>query len=256
MIHFDRVTKQYGSRTVLDNITLQVEGGELVTLIGPSGAGKSTLLHTLIGMTPVTRGAITVDGYEITAFTPDALQEYRRKIGVVFQDYRLLPHKTVYENVAFALEVCGWKESDIRPRVMEVLEKVGMSEHEGKLPEQLAGGELQRTAIARALVHHPRLLIADEPTGNLDYLNAQGILDLLLAINAEGVTVLMATHNRELVDQIQRRVVAINHGRIVSDKETSGYELEWVVASSETLADALGESLGELVGELEITEIS
>lgn len=245
MIHFSSVTKTYGSRTVLDNITLQIEGGEFVTLIGPSGAGKSTFLHALIGMTPIDRGAITVDGYEITSFSPDALQEYRRKIGIVFQDYKLLPHKTVYENVAFALEVCGWKEADIRPRVMEVLEKVGMAEHEGKLPEQLAGGEMQRTAIARALVHHPRLLIADEPTGNLDYLNAQGILDLLLAINAEGVTVIMATHNREFVNQIQRRVVAINHGKIVGDKETSGYEVELIVAG--TMAEELGEILIEEV---------
>ena len=254
MIQFENVNKAYGQHKVLSNINLEIPGGEFVTIIGPSGAGKTTLLNALIGSLKIDKGSITVDGYEITNFNADALQEYRRKIGMVFQDYKLLPKKTVYENVAFALEVCGWKEEDIRERVVEVLDLVGMLDHEGKFPAQLAGGEVQRTAIARALVHHPRLLIADEPTGNLDYWHAQGILDLLLKINDKGVTVLMSTHNREIVDQIQKRVVVINGGRIVSDKKISGYDINLVIHGRIAhQVERIQES--EWVGEIEIEEV-
>jgi cell division transport system ATP-binding protein len=250
MIQFEKVTKMYGKHAVLNRVSLGVTGGEFVTLIGSSGAGKSTLLHALIGSLPIDGGSILVDGYEITEFTPDALQEYRRKVGMVFQDYKLLEKKTVYENVAFALEVCGWKDEDIRERVYEVLSIVGMLDHEGKFPAQLAGGEVQRTAIARALVHRPRLFIADEPTGNLDFWHAQGIIDLLLKINDAGVTVLMATHNREIVDQIQRRVVTINDGRIIADKETTGYDVDSIVGHQ--LAEMMAE---DGVGDIEIHEV-
>lgn len=254
MIRFEDVTKQYGQHMVLDHVNLSVEGGELVTLVGPSGAGKSTLLRALIGATSIDSGSITVDGYEVNDFTEDALQEYRRKIGVVFQDYKLLPQKTVFENVAFALEVCGWEDGVIEERVYELLDWVGMLDHSGKFPHQLAGGEGQRTAIARALVHHPRLLIADEPTGNLDYWNAQQILELLLKINQQGTTIVMATHNREIVDQLQRRVVVISQGVIVSDKDNSGYEMDlFNIPHRKSLIKALENSLArEGVGDLEI----
>lgn len=251
MIRFEDVTKQYGPHRVLDHVNLGIDGGEFVMLVGPSGAGKSTLLKALIGATSIDAGSITVDGYEITEFSDDALQEYRRKIGVVFQDYKLLEKKTVYENVAFALEVCGWADGDIEERAYQVLDTVGMLDHTGKFPSQLAGGEGQRTAIARALVHHPRLLIADEPTGNLDYWNAQQILELLLKVNEAGTTVVMATHNRELVDQLNRRVVVLNNGRIVSDKEGSGYEID-LLAHPGFASTPLEEAIGE---DLEITEI-
>ena len=247
MIQFQNVTKSYGPNMVLDHIDLEISGGELVTIVGPSGAGKSTLMHALIGDIPIDEGAILVDGYEITAFSSATLQEYRRRVGMVFQDYKLLEKKTVYENVAFALEVCGWSDEDIRERVYEVLELVGMLDHEGKFPAQLAGGEGQRTAIARAMVHNPRLLIADEPTGNLDYQNTQEILKILNTINEGGATVLLATHNRELVDQLQKRVIVINEGRVISDREHSGYEVRM-----ESTIEVSPE--GE-VGEIEIFEI-
>jgi cell division transport system ATP-binding protein len=225
MIQFENVVKKYGEHYVLNHVDLEVDGGDFVTLVGPSGAGKSTLLHALIGDLKIDSGSILVDGYEITRFKEAALQEFRRKVGMVFQDYKLLPNKTVYENVAFALEVCGEAEENIRERVYEVLDLVGMLDHEGKFPRQLAGGEGQRTAIARAMVHNPRLLIADEPTGNLDYWNSQEILKLLLQISEGGATVLLATHNRDLVDQLGRRVVVLNEGKIVADREQSGYEI-------------------------------
>lgn len=228
MIHFQNVSVQYGKHTVLKDITLQISGGEFVALIGPSGAGKSTLLNALIGESPNISGSITIDGYEITEFDAPTLQTYRQKVGVVFQDYKLLEQKTVYENVAFALEVCGWKEEDIRERVYEVLNEVELLDHADKFPSELSGGEIQRTAIARALVHRPKLFIADEPTGNLDYQKAMEIMELLIRIHEKGATILLATHNREVVDRLQKRVIALNEGKIVTDKEQSGYEIDFV----------------------------
>lgn len=225
MIVFENVTKKYGEKVVLDKINLSIEGGEFVSLVGPSGAGKTTLILALIGAEKIDKGSITVDGYEITAFKPAALQYYRRKIGVVFQDYRLLPKKTVWENVAFALEVCGASGEEIKKRVAEVLELTSLLEHQGKFPAQLSGGEGQRTAIARALIHNPRLLLADEPTGNLDPNHARQVIELLLEINRRGATVLLTTHNRDLVDYLKRRVVSLDQGRIISDRETAGYDL-------------------------------
>ncbi|MFA6436268.1 MAG: ATP-binding cassette domain-containing protein, partial [Candidatus Gracilibacteria bacterium] len=239
-------------------------------IVGPSGAGKSTLLYALIGGIRMDSGSITVDGYEITEFKPSALQEYRRKVGMIFQDYKLLENKTVYENAAFALEVCGWKDGDIEERTYEVLDLVGMIDHSDKFPHQLAGGEGQRTAIARALVHRPKLLIADEPTGNLDYWNTKQILDILKKVNESGTTVLMATHNREVVDEMHRRVLILNQGVIISDKENSGYELdhtdEWALgirhheafihpATKAHPKSDHAESSEKEVGDIEITEI-
>ncbi len=223
MIVFDEVTKKYGSTTVLDKVSLKIEPGEFVSVIGPSGAGKSTLVYALIGAEKIQRGNIIVDGYTVNAMKDKAMQYYRRRIGVVFQDYKLLQQKSVYENVAFAMEVCGFERSDIKKRVPEVLEIVGLSKKGKNFPHQLSGGERQRTALARALVHNPSLIVADEPTGNLDPKTAKEIIKLLMKINDDGTTVILTTHNKELVDHINRRVIALEDGKVASDRK-GGYD--------------------------------
>jgi len=223
MIAFENVTKKYGKATVLDRLNLSILRGEFVSVIGPSGAGKSTLIYSLIGSEKIQNGKISVDSYVINEMNARELQYFRRRIGVVFQDYKLLPQKTAYENVAFALEVCGYETADIRKRVPEVLEIVGLKEMRHQFPHQLSGGEKQRLAIARALVHNPSLVCADEPTGNLDPATAKGIIDLFLKINKDGITVILTTHNPLLVDRIRKRVVKIDHGKVVSDRQHSGY---------------------------------
>jgi len=215
VIEFKNATKQYGDRLVLDNVNLQIQGGDWMWLMGASGAGKTTLVHALIGAIPLTRGEIIVDRYAITRFNRMALQEYRRKLGIVFQDYKLLPKKTAYENVAFAMEVCGYSEAQIEKRVNALLEKVGLSAARHHFPYMLSGGEKQRVAIARALIHHPRLIIADEPTGNLDPTTAAGIVDIFQKLNIEGATVIFATHNPNLVRQVNKRVVKVEDGKVV-----------------------------------------
>lgn len=200
---------------MLDNVNLQIQGGAWVWLMGASGAGKTTLIHALIGAIPLTRGNIIVDGYNVTNFTREALQEYRRKLGIVFQDYKLLPKRTVYENIAFAMEVCAYSEAQIARRVPEVLERVGLTQARHHFPYMLSGGEKQRVAIARALIHEPKLLIADEPTGNLDPKTAAGIVDLFQKLNVEGVTVIFATHNHHLLHQVDKRVVKVEEGHLV-----------------------------------------
>jgi len=223
MIEFKDVTKKYGRHTVLDKLNLKIEPGEFVSVIGPSGAGKSTLVYALMGAENIQHGEISVDGYVVNKMDDKALQYYRRKIGVVFQDYKLLQQKNVYENVAFALEVCGYERADIKQRVPEVLEKVGLHKQQKQFPHQLSGGERQRAAIARALVHNPNLIIADEPTGNLDPKTAREIADLLLKINAEGTTVILATHNYELVNRIKKRVITLEEGKITRDEISGKY---------------------------------
>ncbi len=214
MIEFKNATKRYGSRLVLDQLNLSVAGGEWLWITGVSGAGKTTLIHSLIGAVALTEGEIWVDRYNITRFNRKALQEYRRHIGIVFQDYKLLPKKTVYENVAFAMEVCGYSESQIQKRVPEVLETVGLAEARHHFPAMLSGGEKQRTAIARALIHEPRLLIADEPTGNLDPKSSGEIVDLFQKLNIQGVTILFATHNYNLLQQVSARRIRIENGKV------------------------------------------
>lgn len=223
MIEFSHVSKKYGRSKVLDKINLKIQKGEFVTFIGPSGAGKSTLVYSLIGAEPIASGSIKIDGYEVNRLQGRPLQYFRRRIGVVFQDYKLLAQKNVYENVAFALEVCGFDRSDIKKRVKEVLEIVGLSKKQKQFPHQLSGGEKQRTAIARALVHYPSMIVADEPTGNLDPDTAQDIIDLLIKINDSGTTILLTTHNAHLVDSIKKRVVKLDDGKVVSDKKSAGY---------------------------------
>lgn len=214
MIEFKNATKRYGSRLVLDQLNLSVAGGEWLWITGASGAGKTTLIHSLIGAVGLTDGEIWVDRYNVTRFNRKALQEYRRHIGIVFQDYKLLSKKTVYENVAFAMEVCGYSESQIQKRVPEVLETVGLAEARHHFPAMLSGGEKQRVAIARALIHEPRLLIADEPTGNLDPKSSAEIVDLFQKLNIQGVTVLFATHNYNLLQQVSARRIRIENGKV------------------------------------------
>ncbi len=224
MIEFKDVTKKYGHHTVLDNLNLKIEPGEFVSVIGPSGAGKSTLVYALIGAERIQHGSISVDGYVVNKMGDKALQYFRRKIGVVFQDYKLLQQKNVYENVAFALEVCGFERAEIKKRVPQVLEMVGLQKQRTQFPHQLSGGERQRVAIARAMVHDPNLVVADEPTGNLDPNTAREIAELLLKINAEGTTVILATHNYDLVNRIRRRVVTLEEGRVVQDEKSGTYK--------------------------------
>lgn len=223
MIIFDKVQKRYKQKRVLDNVNLTITPGEFVSIIGPSGAGKSTLVYSLIGAEKIQSGNITVDGYRVSEMSDKELQYYRRKIGVVFQDYRLLPQKTVLENVAFALDVCGVDKKQIKARSHDVLKIVGLTEQAGHFPYQLSGGEKQRTAIARALVHEPSLLVADEPTGNLDPKTALEIAKLFLEINKKGISVILTTHNKEIVNFLKQRVVKLEAGKIVGDKGSSDY---------------------------------
>ncbi len=216
MIEFKNATKQYGERLVLDSLNLKIQGGDWLWLTGSSGAGKTTLVLALMGAIKLTHGEIFVDGYNITQFNHMAMQEYRRKLGIVFQDYKLLPKMTAYENVAFAMEVCGYSDEQIERRVIEVLEKVGLADARHHFPHMLSGGEKQRVAIARALIHEPRLIIADEPTGNLDPKTAAGIVDLFQKLNVEGATVIFATHNYNLLRQVDKPEIKIEEGRIVA----------------------------------------
>jgi cell division transport system ATP-binding protein len=223
MIIVDKVSKRYKSHKVLDNVSFSVKGGEFVSLIGPSGAGKSTLLHALIAAESMDSGHIKVDQYDVSRLNPSRKQEYRRRIGIVFQDYKLLPKKTVFENVAFALEVEGYDKAFTRKRTVEVLKLTGLEKHRNHFPRMLSGGEKQRTAIARALVHAPQLLFADEPTGNLDPENSEALAKLFLKINKHGTTVLISTHNRDLVNAANQRVIKLDAGKVVADKKASGY---------------------------------
>jgi cell division transport system ATP-binding protein len=213
------VTKTYpNGKTALADVDLVIPEGDFVFLVGPSGAGKSTLIKLLIRDELATHGAVILDGQDLARLPRRSVSKVRRKIGIVFQDFKLLPTKSVWENVAFALEVTGVPRRKIRPAVDRVLALVGLTAQRSQLPSQLSGGEQQRTAIARALVHDPRLIIADEPTGNLDPLISWEIIQLLLRINDLGVTVLMATHNADVVTALRKRVVALEEGRIIRDE--------------------------------------
>lgn len=222
MIRFKNVTKQFGNSIALDDINLEIEGEEFVVLVGPSAAGKSTLLHLLIGAEKPTGGSIHVDNFDIGKMTSKELAKFRQKIGFLFQDHKLLPKKTVYENVAFPLEILNFHDGYINARVIEVLHTVGMKGKEKKFPHELSGGEKQKVSLARAIAANPHLIIADEPTGNLDPDSTDDLVKLLLKINKNGTTVILATHNTKVVDDIQKRVVKLKEGKIVSDK-AKGY---------------------------------
>jgi cell division transport system ATP-binding protein len=218
------VTKTYpNGKTALRDVDLVIPEGDFVFLVGPSGAGKSTLIKLLIRDELPTQGQVVLDGQDLARLSRRAVPKVRRKIGIVFQDFKLLPTKSVWENVAFALEVTGTPRRRIRPAVDRVLALVGLTAQRQQVPSQLSGGEQQRTAIARALVHDPRLIIADEPTGNLDPLISWEIIQLLLRINELGVTVLMATHDADVVTALRKRVVALEEGRIIRDEVGGTY---------------------------------
>jgi len=218
------VTKRYpNGREALKDVDLVVPEGDFVFLVGPSGAGKSTLMKLIIRDELATTGEVILDGEHLARLPRRKVPRVRRKIGAVFQDFKLLPTKTVRENIAFALEVTGTPRRRIGPAVERALRLVGLSQQADQFPRQLSGGEQQRTAIARALVHDPRLIIADEPTGNLDPLISWEIIQLLLRINELGVTVLMATHDADVVTALRKRVVALEEGRIIRDEVGGGY---------------------------------
>ncbi len=219
VIRFDKVTKRYRQQTTpaLMDVTCAIAPGEFVFLVGPSGSGKSTFLRLILREDKATGGHVYVEGKDVSKLGRWRVPRLRRRIGTVFQDFRLLPSKTVYENVAFALEVIGRPKSYIRESVPETLELVGLADKGNRKPDELSGGEQQRVAIARAFVNRPKLLIADEPTGNLDPNTSVGIMRLLDRINRTGTTILMASHDAAIVDQMRKRVIELDDGRLVRD---------------------------------------
>lgn len=225
MIKFKNVTKYYGTHKALNKINLNIEQGEFISVVGMSGAGKSTLMKLLVGEEELDDGSILIDDIDMTRIRKSDLPYLRRKIGVVFQDIKLLPRRTAFENVAFAMEVSGHRKEQINKDVPRILELVGLSHKSDNFPDEMSGGEKQRVAIARSLAHRPLLLLADEPTGNLDEINAAEVIDLLLKINKLGTTVLLATHAADLVNKIKRRVITIEGGQITMEQEKGKYKL-------------------------------
>ena len=226
MILLDRVTKNYGksNKPALNRASIHVGAGEFVIIVGTSGAGKSTLLKLLTREEKHSSGKIVVGGIDYDNLKDKHIPLLRRKIGVVFQDFKLLPNRTVFENVAFALEIAGMTNREIKATVPKVIELVGLKGKEKHFPHQLSGGERQRVAIARAVVRQPKILIADEPTGNLDPKHSWDIVRLLEKINKYGTTVILTTHNVEIVNKLKRRVITIDHGKITSDQARGSYK--------------------------------
>ena len=225
MIRFENVTKVYarGARPAVDDVSMEVRRGEFVFLVGASGSGKSTCLHLVLREERPTKGRVFVAGRDLGSLSSWNVPKLRRQIGVVFQDFRLLPNKTVFENVAFALQVIGKPRHTIAITVPETLEMVGLAGKEKRRPHELSGGEQQRVAIARAMVNRPPILLADEPTGNLDPTTSLGIMRLLDRINRTGTTVVMATHDEEIVNQMRRRVIELDTGTLVRDQAHGAY---------------------------------
>ncbi len=227
MIQFNNVTKVYDNDTAaLEKVDLNIEAGEFVFLVGQSGSGKSTMVRLILKELEPSAGAIFVNGTRLSSVSRRKVPKLRRDIGCVFQDFKLLPNKTAAENVAYAMEVTGQRRRAIRTKVPQILDLVGLSGKVDKLPGELSGGEQQRVSIARAFVSQPPILIADEPTGNLDPDTSVGIMQLLHRINRVGTTVLVATHDREMVDVMRKRVVALENGRVVRDMVKGGYASE------------------------------
>lgn len=226
MITFKHVSKFYPPNVVgVEGVSLHIEPGEFVSIVGQSGTGKSTLAKLLFAEERPSRGKIEIGGWDITNIRDHEVPLLRRQIGIVFQDFKLLPRKTVYENVAFALQVAGAAPGRVREVVPIVLSVVNLDDKVDRYPHQLSGGEQQRVAIARSLVHQPKVLVADEPTGNLDTLNARDILELLKKINEFGTTVVLVTHDRDMVNRLKRRVITLEGGKIISDVEEGRYKL-------------------------------
>ena len=228
MIRFERVSKVYDetSRPALRDVTLEIERGEFVFLVGASGSGKSTFLQLVLREQKATHGTVHVAGRDLAQLSSWKVPHLRRQIGAVFQDFRLLPNKTVYENVAFALQVIGKSRHVIAQTVPETLELVGLAGMEQRRPHELSGGEQQRVAIARAFVNRPAILLADEPTGNLDPTTSVGIMKLLDRINRTGTTIVMATHDDDMVDQMRKRVVELDDGQVVRDESRGVYTIK------------------------------
>jgi cell division transport system ATP-binding protein len=245
MIRLQDVAKVYDGGTVaVTDVDLEISKGEFVFLVGPSGSGKSTLIRLMLRQELPTEGQIWVAGKEITSLPGWKVPMLRRSIGTVFQDFKLLPSKTVYENVAFALEVIGRPKHVVRSQVPQVLKLVGLAAKSDRMPNQLSGGEQQRVSIARAFVNRPLILLADEPTGNLDPATSVGIMRLLDRINRTGTTVVMATHDHAIVDAMRRRVVALERGRVIRDQSRGAYQMD--------VEESVGAGTG--TGEHEIAE--
>ncbi len=235
IVEFAGVTRAYGSRLALDDVHLELKRGEMTFLVGPSGAGKTTLLKLINREIRPTKGQVWVDGLPAHSLKASRVPELRRKVGVVFQDYKLLPRLTAMENVAFGLQVGDVRISsaDARDRSLDALEAVGLGDRGGSFPNQLSGGQQQRVAVARAMVTQPRVLIADEPTGNLDLETAWQIMDLLENVAAFGTTVLVATHNVEIVRRLQRRILTLVQGRLVRDQPAGAIgTMAWLASAS------------------------
>jgi cell division transport system ATP-binding protein len=224
MIEFSNVSKRYDNGVMaLDNVSVKIDKGEFVFLVGPSGAGKSTFIKAILKEVDITTGKVYVDDLQVTKLHRRRVPFLRRKVGVVFQDFRLLPNKTVYENIAFAMEIVGTPQRNIRKQVPMILALVGLSGKGNFYPNQLSGGEQQRVSIARSMINNPPILIADEPTGNLDPDTSWEIMKVLRTINRRGTTILMATHDREIVDIMKKRVIALEKGQVARDDKVGVY---------------------------------
>lgn len=226
MIRFKNVSKIFPKNVVaLKDVNLHIKPGEFVSIVGQSGTGKTTIARLIIADEKPTKGRIIIGGWDITNILPQEVPTLRRQIGVVYQDFKLLRKKTIFENVAFALEVSGVTNKKIKSIVPQVLKIVGLEKKSDNFPEHVSGGEQQRAVIARALVHRPKILLADEPTGNLDAFNSQDIIDLLLKINKYGTTVILVTHDYDIVNSLHKRVITLDHGMIISDQSSGRYIL-------------------------------
>ena len=226
MIKFKKVSKEYLDNTpAARDLNFTIKPGEFVSIVGQSGTGKTTIAKMIIAEEIPTAGNIIIGGWDITNIKSSDIPVLRRQIGVVFQDFKLLTKKNIFENVAFAMEVSGAKKEEIQKVVPQVLKIVGLTKKTDKFPNQLSGGERQRVVIARSLVHHPKIIVADEPTGNLDSINAHDIVNLLLKINQFGTTVVLVTHNHDIVNSIKKRVITLDNGQIISDQKSGKYIL-------------------------------
>jgi len=226
MIKFKNVSKIYGHETyALKNASFNVKPGEFVSIVGQSGTGKTTIIRMIIAEEKPSKGHVVIGDWDITKIRAREVPVLRRQIGVIFQDFKLLPKKTIFENVAFGMEVAGIKQQRMKEIIPQVLKIVGLEGKEDRFPRQISGGEQQRTVIARSLVHRPKILVADEPTGNLDSINSQEIISLLKKINEYGTTVILVTHNREIVNSLRKRVITLDQGSIISDQKSGKYIL-------------------------------